>query len=95
MKIQDVNVFFQRWQDKKAMCRMMVMSDPTVVLSSKDTPNLSGEKEGKPVEASGLSGDALAPLTSEELSEVQEKGLGATLEGSRKQKVHDVWIPST
>ena len=88
--MQDVNVFFQRWQDKKAMCRMMVMSDPTVMLSSKDTPNPSGEKEGKPVEASSLSGDAPAPLTSEELSKVQEKGLGAMSEESRKQKVHDV-----
>ena len=71
-----------------------VVSDPTVASSNKNTSNPMVEKEGEPVEASGSSGDMQAPPTSEESSEAQEEGLGATSEGSRKWKVRDVWILS-
>ena len=94
MKMWDINIYFQQWQDEKAICATMVVSDPMVVLSSKDVPNPAVEKEGEPVKVSSLSGDAPAPPTSEELSKAQEERLGATLEGSRKRKVHDVWILS-
>ena len=73
----------------------MVASDPTVALSSKDVPNPAGEKEGKPVKVSSSSGNAPAPPTSEESSKAQEEGSGVMSEGSRKWKVHDVWILST
>ena len=69
------------------MCATVVVSDPMVVLSSKDMPGLAVEKDGEQVEASSSSVNILAPLTSETSSKVQEEGSGAMLEGSRKWKV--------